>query len=207
MRIRDVGKLFAGSCVVYFVVAACSSYSDGAGPNTPAATTPDGASSDTGPSVTDPVNNAMAEGHKSGTRLKLRFYEGTDGSRQFIDFFDTQLQTNCVVGSATADRTRFRCLPPLGGRVMYTDTACKQPAFYGVSKTTDPQPKIATQGGQTATYYQLGALSTPPPKLYEGIGAIGECIERDPTTDTDNYYALGAPIPETTFVEMTIKNE
>jgi hypothetical protein len=204
MRIADVAKLFAGSCIVYFVVAACSAaYSE----ETPSPSSSGGPAPPTSP--TAPVPNALAEGHKSGSRLKLRFYEGADGSKQFIDFFDAELKTICSNGGRTPDG-KLRCLPSATGIMYFVDSGCTTPTVYAVSKTRDPQPSVAVVAAplQQVEYYVLKGLVNAPTapvhardeKQAGGCALVG-------LLPGQNYYEVGSPLAQTAFVEMTIKTE
>jgi hypothetical protein len=215
MRVADVAKLFAGSLVVYFVAAACSAaYSE--------QQQPPGASSGGGPAASvpppiGPVPLALADGTKSGTRLKLRFWEGSDGSRQFIDFFDSQLQTNCqVVAYNKTSDGKVRCLPTIAGELYYSDAQCMTPALYVVNKAVDPQPKIAAVDVQPSSgpgfreHYTLKGLINAPASLFRGgkdgpAGTNGCAASPAPTGQ--NYYDVGPPLAPTSFVEMAIKTE
>jgi hypothetical protein len=206
MRIRDVIKLVTGSCAVYFVMAACSAYSE-EGKRTEAADAAAPPAIPTSPVVA----NALAEGHKSGARLKLRFWEGSDGSRQFINFFDTELKTACSVGSAKTPDGKFRCLPPVTGEVVFSDAMCTMPVGFVVAKALDPQPPVgaAPKLSGLTDYFQLGPLANPPAAIFGGKfagGGEGNCgpTAVDPST---NYYTIKAPLAPTAFVEMTVKNE
>jgi hypothetical protein len=81
---------------------------------------------------------AIAEAHaESGTRLKARWLVGTDGSRQFVNWYDSELKVECAFGSAT-DGTQ-RCMPAGAAAIHlagYTDAACTQPLYqiHSVSK-------------------------------------------------------------------------
>jgi hypothetical protein len=212
MRITEVAKLFAGSVVVYFVVAACGAYSEGDNAASSSGGSSSGnASSSSGTSVVDPVGNVLAEGHKSGTRLKLRFYEGSDGSRQFIDFYDSELKTTCVVPSRTADG-KDRCVPSQSGTPYYSTAACTgAPTLYAVPKTS-PQPTVLVVRAVNSTpltAYASGGLVAAPATVYQGgdQGTGGGCAETSSSPSTFNYYAVGAPLADTAFVEMTIKTE
>lgn len=210
MRIAEVAKLFAGSCVVYFVVAACSAYSGDEGGSPPPASTSsspgDGATSPS-PSPTNPVANALADGFKSGTRLRIRYYEGSDGSRQFIDFWDDQLKTRCRVSSEADGKPR--CIPPSSGQLYFTDATCKSPAFFAVGKTAE-QPSIAVDEYFTATsiardHYTLGTPMTAPAGTTY-VHSQGGCTAQAAQGGM-NYYTVVAPLLPTAFVEMTIKTE
>ena len=215
MRIAEVAKLFAGSCVVYVVVAACSAYSgDDPATGGPPRGTDDGSTADT--SILNPVGNALAEGHKSGSRLKLRFYEGSDGSRQFINFWDSELKTYCWVtaGPKTID-DKTRCLPPVLGTLVYSNDTCATPVAYVVNKSAE-QPTVAGvsvvfQNREAREFYALGALQNPPAgtvygKGEGGVGGSG-CASTTISATANNYYGVGAPLAPTAFVEMTIKTE
>lgn len=215
MRIAEVAKLFAGSCFIYVVVAACSAYS-GDEPPTGGLSAPsrDGSNAD---SLLDPVPNALAEGHKSGSRLKLRFYEGSDGSRQFIDFYDSELKTRCsVAANPTTTDNKIRCLPPVLGTMLYSDDKCATPVAYAAAKSGE-QPTVASvrviaQNREAREHYALGGLTNPPAgTIYQGgqdaIGNGEGCAATSVNGTANNHYAVGAPLAPAAFVEMTIKNE
>jgi hypothetical protein len=219
MRIVDTAKLVVGSCVVYLVVGACAAAYDEQGKNMPPPTENGTSSSGAptpstpGPSPTNPVPNAMADGFRSGTRLKLRFHEGEDGSRQFIDFFDTKYQTNCTVGeSQKTIEGKTRCLPLRVGTMYFSDAQCKSPVVYTVNKA-QVQPKIGVMIVYGASFayqehYSLQGLVNPPATGYTLSPIGGQCSNSQSTIPAgDNYYAVGTPLAPTEFVEMTIKNE
>ncbi len=209
MRVTEIAKLFGGSLVIYFVVAACSAaYTEQAAP-TPA---PTAGPAPATPSPLDPVPLAMADGTKSGTRLKLQLWEGSDGSRQFVQFFDSQLQTPCAVSasSQTIDG-KIRCLPQVAGRLYFSDAMCKTPGVYVVDKTLTPQPKVvAVQPGYSGSltyqdHYTLKGLINAPAIAY--LGGMKDGCQPVPLPADSNYYEVGPPLPPTTFVEMTLKTE
>jgi hypothetical protein len=212
MRITEVAKLFAGSVTVYVVVAACGAYTEeDKAASSSGGSSGNGASSSSGTNVVDPVGNALAEGHKSGTRLKLRFYEGSDGSRKFIDFYDSELKTNCQVPIRTADG-KERCVPSQSGIPYYSTAVCTgAPTLYAVQKTS-AQPTVLvvrSVNSTPLTAYASGGLVAAPAKVFQGgdEGVNGSCAEVDSSPATFNYYAVGAPLADTAFVEMTIKTE
>jgi hypothetical protein len=196
MRIADVLKLAGGSAVVYFVIAACNGHTDSVGkaPSGEAGT----------PLPGDPTTTAFADEYKSGTRLKIRYYEGADGARQFVNFLDTQYQQVCNVRQDSAKA--WRCLPQTTAGVYY-EAGCATPK-YVVMQATDPQ-KIAVDVPTPAAevFYQIGDPVAAPPALYrkEPIGVNG-CTPVG-TGDGATVYAIGAQLPLDAFEEMTIKNE
>jgi hypothetical protein len=68
--------------------------------------------------------------HTSGTRLRVRYHAGADGSREFLGFFDNQRNENCYFQKASDGLTR--CLPSTKavyfsyGGGYYADAACSQ---------------------------------------------------------------------------------
>ena len=69
--------------------------------------------------------------HVSGSRLKARWLEGGDGSRQFVDWWDTVLQKACTVHLAADGE--YRCLPKMNSsslNVYYDYTCGKQVVIY-----------------------------------------------------------------------------
>lgn len=210
MRIAEVARLFAGSCFIYVVVAACGAYSEEDKATSSSGGSSSGNASSTsssGTTITDPIGNALAEGHKSGTRLKLRFYEGSDGSRQFIDFYDSELKTTCTVPVTTADG-KTRCVPASTGLPWFTTSDCTgAPVFYAVAKA-DPQPAVLVVAmlGVPPSAYRPGALATPGSGHFMRT-MTGLCVSVTADPANFNYYSVGAPLADSAFVEMTIKNE
>lgn len=210
MRARDVLGLVVGSSVVYFVVAACSAYSEESPTKTTAG---DGASTAPTTSPTNPVPNAMAEGYKSGSRLKLKFWEGSDGSRQWIGLFDAELKTSCspTRGSDAKDR----CLPLVQTTPVYSEATCATLIGFRALKSMDPQPTVGARVTNANTnaidYFKLGALANPPAAVFEpdreqGGGGSAGCRPATVTTN-ESYYVVSDPLPLSAFVEMTQKVE
>ncbi|HYQ03313.1 MAG TPA: hypothetical protein VER96_31780 [Polyangiaceae bacterium] len=73
----------------------------------------------------------------SGTRLKAHYLDGGDGARVPVDFFDSELSTNCqFVESASG---QYHCLPATRTR-FYFDAACSEPAYVPSPCAQIPPP-------------------------------------------------------------------
>lgn len=122
MNIKQSAKLFLGSLLVYVAMASCvasekavtlASTSSGGG-GTAGASGSGGVGGVGG--VMDPVPDASAEPiaepfFKSGTRLKLQYLTGEDGSRLLVAqaFYDSSLQAYCLLQEAPDGVVR--CMP------------------------------------------------------------------------------------------------
>lgn len=124
----------------------------------------------------------------SGTRLKVQYVAGDDGSRQFWGFRDTMRNENC--NFATAEDGVLRCLPtgdvPVRSSDFYADSACSEFAFtrygapcpvqnYGVAfPLTCPQrSEVYALQPISSVYVRTGTgcfTSTPDPmyRLFRG---------------------------------------
>lgn len=67
----------------------------------------------------------------SGSRIKARWQVAEDGARQFVGFFDSELQEPC--GFSVASDGVTRCLPLSPGATrLFTDASCSSPAFFNI---------------------------------------------------------------------------
>src|SRR5690349_8500361 len=70
--------------------------------------------SDSGPDPDD--------GARSGTRLKLTWFEFTDGTRQFDGFYDAERKEPCFISQRWTDGNAY-CTPSAAS-VVYTNSTC-----------------------------------------------------------------------------------
>jgi hypothetical protein len=205
-----------GSIVVYLVVAACSA----AGPATMSSPSDgggsygDGSSSGgDGPSLldalTDPVPSASADTNQSGSRLKVKYYAGADGSKAFAGFYDTQLKADCFFGLAADGATR--CIPgttvPLLG--YYTDPGCTQPLLATTAGCG--QPTYATKTDTTActTGATVHAFSVGAPFSGTSVYFLSgtTCTGPSPTTSGVAYFSVGGEVTPASLVAGTLQTE
>jgi hypothetical protein len=211
MQVKDSVRMVLGSVAIYVVVAACSSnggtvvYNNGDGGH-------GGTDAKTfGDTLINPMSEASADENQSGTRLKTQRYVGTDGSSQFIGFYDSQLAVACAFAVAADGKTR--CVPS-GSAVAvvttgYADSGCTQP--IAAMGSTCAAPKYAVEGVGTA-----GCPNTPEVQTYSAgalfSGTVYDSVAGKCTmlsgSDTAGYafYSLGAMVPASTFVEASVQS-
>ncbi len=157
----------------------------------------------------DPRDEPPKEGEKGGTRLKVRYFVGGDGSEQAIGFFDTVRRENCTFAVA-ADGV-VRCLPDVAARFStfghsYADAACTQelsvvasgcPVKYTTKAVA--QPNACGPGG--TRIFPLGAKVTG--QVYEDDPLGGSQCRRGTLSPRSDYYVMGAEIPPSTFQNAT----
>ncbi len=156
----------------------------------------------------------------SGSRLKARYttttITGSDGSKQttrnFAGWFDSQRNEPCSVGVA-ADGKR-RCLPSaisMGG--FFADAACTTPLAQTFRAVTNPAcggasanaPKYASKASFDPNGCAVTQLMTLGAKhggqVYQGSPAF--CSPAN-TGDLYDFYLVGAEVPASSFVEVTM---
>lgn len=220
---REIARtLCAGVVVHLMVVSACSAGGGGpSGDPTPYTSTRlDGADPDAvpgtpqnrpdagGTSLLVPVKEAQAQ--ESGTRLKARYYSGADGSRQFLNWFDSELGTQCSF--ADLGDGVLRCVPPVTGVVHYADSACTQIIYSTINNPCGatqasflrvPYPDSNGACSPQYRYFEPGAQTTPQ-TLYNrsGTGCVEVNVDAGQT-----YWFAGAELPITSFVSGQIVTE
>ena len=120
MQAKEVGKMLAGSVAIYMIMAACSA---AGGPQAFLSGDADASGSSGGTkgdgsggvldALTDPISEASADPSQSGTRLKLKYYAGADGSKLSAGLHDSQLNVDCYYSYPMSDGT-LRCVPNEG---------------------------------------------------------------------------------------------
>ena len=225
MRVNEVVKLVGGAIAIYAVMAACSAASgpqgfaskDGGGGTGSSGGAGDG-SGGILDALTDPTLEANADPSQSGTRLKLQYYAGSDGSKQTAGMYDSMLHVPCAFGAASDGKVR--CLPtPSLAVTIYTqsyfaDASCSQ--ALGVSAGFCMAPAVIVSSvtnncTTTNTSYQAGPQWTGP--LYEsssGCTAVPSATQTAWSGAGLSFYTLGAqiqPPDPTTFVEATLQTE
>jgi hypothetical protein len=224
-------KLVCGSIVVYVIVAACASGGTTlSGDTSGDGATETGSSSSSGEAtddsggmttifdaLTDPVPPAKADTNQSGSRLKAKYYVGSDGSKQFSGWHDSMLNVDCSF-LPTSDGS-FRCVPlsTLAG-ATFSDSGCTQPLVQ-VAKGCTPgayayQGTVINAGGTTcvATSYTyrvfrvgvvyLGLLYTGTPASCTGTTDAGATSLRA----TSDYFAVASEMTSA-FVAATAQTD
>lgn len=152
-----------------------------------------------------------ADGAKSGTRLKIKWAQYADGTKQFSAWHDAQLNTDCYPQPFYADPTKMYCVPNADS-VYYSDAACTTRFSLEYTACNNAHQTYASEYEYTsanctsgvAHVYSLGAMITTPTNYYSKDLSTGNCNSYG-TTPTTNYtsYAVGAEITPTSLVEVT----
>ena len=170
---------------------------------------PQGPKGDPGPPG-PPGRSEDASLFVSGTRLRLRYLVGDDGTRQWRGWYDNQRDEECnfTFGDYRASDGTIRCLPSGVLLNAYADPMCTQPVAivsparrppcavkYGVAET-DTCPVLDT-------VYTVSAY-TPSDVYYQGRDSCGPYpIDLNAYT----FYRADAVVPPSAFVEATEQTE
>jgi hypothetical protein len=221
-------RLALGSFLVYLFVACASAISDNVGP--PVASL-DGSApgSRDGPSgsddsttgtvgaivdaLTDPVSSASAQTMTSGSRLKAKWYVGADGSKQFLGWHDSQLNTDCDFEVASDGATR--CIPayPTGALVAtyFADTACSQALAYSYHGCTGPtfasQSAAASASCALTPATHIYPISAYSGTVYEGSSASCSAVTSAAILGAYTFYSIGSEVSPSQFVQATIQTD
>lgn len=180
---------------------------DGAGPDG----TGNAPGSNGGTSIMNPVPDALAF-PESGSRLKVRTVSGSDGSANLIagQFYDSELDDNCSPGRAADGVTR--CLPNADGLVglFFSDSGCSIPVAALTKGCSAPKHMRWVKTGATCTTGSTTSVALigsqyVPTELYygtpESCGTLTAALSS--YNDLYDFYAVGAELPASTFVQVT----
>lgn len=156
------------------------------------------------------MTNASADDFNAdGTRLKVSYYKGADGSESSFGLYDSSLKVACSWWPATDGTTR--CMPIDANTYFYADASCQMPILFWTHGCTPPKYiyTATQQGGACGTTYAyaihpIGSMISSPAQIYELIG--GSCTESSASGGDDDVWTLGSAIPPSSFVEGTAEN-
>jgi len=147
------------------------------------------------------------EGAHSGTRLKLTWFDFSDGTRQWNSFYDAERKEGCYPYPPWPDGKTY-CTPDSNASVVYTDASCslKVGQVYRDPVCTQPPPPYLLE-------YHYAACSSGPAHLYlrGAKTTVAQYYSRNydgscagPYTSTSyDFYALGGEITTDKLVEIT----
>lgn len=149
------------------------------------------------------------DGARSGSRLKLTWFELADGARQWDGFYDAQRKETCYIYE-WADGKSY-CAPDYDGSLLYSNGTCTQGAIEVYRDTncgTTPAP-YAMEYQYTPCESKAAHLFARGSKLslaqYYYKSSTGAC-EGPYTTDTAyyDYYAVATEVKTTELVELEL---
>jgi hypothetical protein len=148
------------------------------------------------------------EGARSGGRLKLTWFNFTDGTRQWDSFYDAERKEGCYPYQAWTNGHVY-CTPDSNAQVVYADASCSQKIgqVYRDPTCSRPPPTYllewqyaACQSGPSHLYLRGAAIS---PAQYWIASSDGTCGGPYVATGYD-FYATGAEITPNNLVEVTV---
>jgi hypothetical protein len=221
MNAKEGLKLVGGSIVVYVIMAACSAGSgspgaslgrDGSASSSSGGAGSGGDGSSILDALTDPVGMATADPNQSGTRLKLTYYAGADGSKQAAGLHDSMLNVDCsfeTMGDGT-----LRCAPVYAVSALissyYADAACSQPLALTYAGCSVPAYAASAESSSCPWQqtHHVFAVSGPYSGASYYSGSPGSCSGPNPASAVSgSFYAPGAELPPSNFVQATIQQE
>lgn len=229
MVFRETIRSLAGGMAVYVAMASCSQARDAdAPPGLDAAIGTSGSSGRTASGgspgqrggsggrasiidaaldqLTNPVTDAHADTNQSGTRLRAKYFVGSDGSRQFNGWHDSQRNEDCSFGTASDGMTR--CLPRGATTGAYfADSGCSQVlAYVPKAGCTPPGPYalsyVTTCPGGSKVLSLGPAITTG--NVY--VGSPGSCIGQPISAALSglyDFYSTGGEVAPSGFVAGT----
>jgi hypothetical protein len=229
-------RLVLGSVIVYLFVACASAISgdspvvtslDGSAPSSDAPTGPDDSTTPSGTSsspkesgtigaivdaLTDPVSSASAQTMTSGSRLKAKWYVGADGSKQFLGWHDSQLNTDCDFGVASDGATR--CIPayPAGALVAtyFADAACSQPIAYlypGCATPTYASQSASASCALKPVTQIFSIAGVYGGTVYQGTSSSCTAVTATTILSLYTFYSIGTESPPSQFVQATVQTD
>ncbi len=159
--------------------------------------------------ILHPIRDARADETASGTRLKAQYLAGSDGSRQWLGWYDSQRGEACGFGVAEDGVTR--CLPGSSGGYVtgtsFADPGCTQEVVAVGSACGGSVPTYVTRllSGACvpgAAIYQIGA-SFVGATYYVKSGA--SCVSVSSAGST--LFYVGADVPPSSFVSAAKETE
>jgi hypothetical protein len=136
----------------------------------------------------------------SGGRLRARYLEGSDGSREYVGWYDTEKQSECAFSKDTTGTVR--CLPihRVAAGSAYADASCTQivlPVAYDSKCDVTAMPTHVVSGSckSAVTVYQVLATHTT---IYTYSGG---CVVKPDHIGVEVDY--GSPVPATEWVAAT----
>jgi hypothetical protein len=211
MRKLEPLKYLAGSIVIYYAMAACSSAGTKGFANGSGASGSGGASSSGGASG-GAISDANADQTESGSRLKAEYFVGGDGSKQWDGVFLDSERKNEHCAFQTAGDGAIRCLPSAVSNGGYwADSACTTPLGVGDPTCTQQSSYVivpigsAACGGTTLIHiFPVIAVHTSG-QIYQGGQGTSQTCTAVSTPTSFPLLAVDKEILPSTFQSATVQ--
>ncbi len=190
------------------VSTACTSTSHEPPPGAPSDGGPDidgSVSDDAGADTPDPIDI-----HRSGTRLKVKVLNSSDGAKVFQAMHDTDRDEDCAFQLASDGTTR--CLPTsiAHAGTYFANSSCTTPLAAVFVGCTAPAYVSVPVGSSCATSPGQGArVFLRNPTLFSSyyVKSAGTCSGPHPASGFALVGPTGSEIPPSSFVEATVAIE
>lgn len=158
--------------------------------------------------IIHPVRDARADANESGTRLRAKYLQGSDGSRNFLRWYDSERKEDCYFAGASDGATR--CLPIFGLASLgsyFSDSGCVDMlALRSHSDCSAPRyaqrsTLACNAGSVTYDLFTVGAPITSG-SVYKGTPGACTAVQVSALATFD-LYAVGREEPPTSFVSAT----
>lgn len=167
--------------------------------------------SDNGDNVdaASPSQNMVGCAVKSGSRLQGVYYESPEGTRQFVEWFDSQKQQYCHFVQ-TPDQ-KFRCMPSdvFNSTLYFSDSACAtEVAYGGANQSSCARQLLVFPDGipnldplfRRLRYRPVAGPGSLRTEVYQKRNGVCEKV----ATSSGWYYPVGDDLPYGEFVEATL---
>ena len=139
----------------------------------------------------------------SGTRIKVKSFAGSDGSKQFVGFYDSERQEDCSYSYASDGK--LRCLPPASGVSLYADANCSIPVLNvppGSCSALASYVTVTTPGADACSVgasrlFRRGSAFTPSGTVYWKVPSYSAY----PATSSFIYYSMAEEVAPSSFVD------
>jgi len=168
--------------------------------------------------LTEPVPAANADPYQSGTRLKARYYVGSDGSKALLGMYDSQLMATCFY-TPTSDGTT-RCFPyTLSSAYVgsfFSDAGCSQPlaststAGCAAPLYADTTTTLPGSCGTQNVYHLYPIAGAYTGTLYTGTPASCNAVSAATlSTSFSSYafYTVGPEVSPSQWVQGTVQTD
>jgi hypothetical protein len=148
------------------------------------------------------------DGAHSGTRLKLTHWTFADGTTTWNAFYDQQRREACQIAQ-WADGNLY-CVPNNWASVVYADAACTQKLGQMFSDPSCPLPAagyaldFADDGcSSSPNHLYVRGAPLPVPSTFYTLDSTGACSGNS-DDGTNTYYGVGAEVPISQLVQLTL---
>jgi|GEM_PF-3569012 len=166
-----------------------------------------------GDATSSPIDGSAADpddGAKSGSRLKLTWYQFTDGTKQWSGMYDAQNKEMCSPYYGAWPDGNVYCVPQTGGSLVYTDATCTAKALdYYVDSTCPQDPsryhlEYADSGCTSVpAHLYLRGVKIAPATTYTKL-SNGACSANGAPQAYDAIYALGSEVATSQLVQLSL---